>query len=69
MLSPPHCFRWCAINHTEKVGTEYEVANGENVYNIAERQCIMHMAEPGKAIEDLEIAFQVDEDVRRIYWQ
>ena len=62
---PPHYLRWCAISHTEKVGTEYEVANGENVYNIGERRCIMRMAETGKATEELEIAFQVVEDVHK----
>ena len=62
---PPHYLRWCEISHTEKVGTEYEVANGENVYNIGERRCIMRMAETGKATEELEIAFQVVEDVHK----
>ena len=54
-----------AINHIEKVGTEYEVANGENVYDIGERRCIMRMAQTGKATEELEIAFQVVEDVHK----
>ena len=62
---PPHYLRWCEISHTEKVGTEYEVANGENVYNIGERRCIMRMSETGKATEELEIAFQVVEDVHK----
>ena len=62
---PPHYLRWCAISHTEKVGTEYEGANGENVYNIGERRCIMRMAETGRATEELEIAFQVVEDVHK----
>ena len=65
IVIPPHFLRWCAINHTEKVGTEYEVANGENVYNIGERRCIMRMTEIEKAIEEPEIASQVMEDVHK----
>ena len=65
MLSPPHDLRWCAVNHTEKVGTEYEVANGENVHYIGERRCRMRMAEAGEKTEELEIAFQVVEDVHK----
>lgn len=53
------------MSHTEKVGTEYEVANGKNVYNIGQRRCIMRMAETGKATEELEIAFQVVKDVHK----
>ena len=41
------------------------MANGENVYNIRERQCIMCIAECGKATAELEIAFQVVEDVHK----
>ena len=65
MLFPPHYLRWCATNHTEKAGTEYEVATGENVYNIGERRCRMRMTETGKQTEELEIAFQFVEDVHK----
>ena len=32
--NPPHYLGWFEIIHIEKVGTAYEVASGENVYNI-----------------------------------
>ena len=41
------------------------MANGENVYNIGERRCIMRMAETGKQTEELEIASEVVDDVHK----
>ena len=55
IVIPPHYLRWCAINNTEKVDTEYDVANGEHV----------QMAETGKQTEELEIVFHVVEDVHK----
>ena len=53
------------MKRTEKVGTEYEVANDENVYNIGERRCILQMTDIGKAIEELESAFLFVEKVHK----
>ena len=62
---PPECLPWLEMFHTNKVGTEYEVANGEIVHNLGERRCIMKMSERAKEVEELEIAFQVVEDVHK----
>jgi hypothetical protein len=55
---PPKFCSWSTIFHTEKVGTEYEVANGQVVHNLGERRCIMKVSEK---IAELNIAFQVVE--------
>ena len=60
---PPHMLAWLETLHTEKVGTEYEVANGEVVHNLGERRCMMRITEKSK--DDLAIAFQVVEDVHK----
>ena len=52
---PPKFSSWSRLFHTDKVGTEYEVANGQLVHNLGERQCIMMVSEK---IADLKIAFQ-----------
>ena len=60
---PPHMLAWLETLHTEEVGTEYKVANGEVVHNLGERRCMMRIAEKSK--NELEIAFQVVEDVHK----
>ena len=55
---PPKFCSWSTIFHTDKVGTEYEVANGQVVHNLGERRCIMKVSEK---IAELNIAFQVVE--------
>ena len=60
---PPECLTWLQLIHTEKVGTEYEVANGEIVHNLGERRCMMRISE--KMTDELEISFQVVEDVHK----
>ena len=52
---PPQCCNWSSIFHTDKVGTEYEVANGEVVHNLGERRCTIKTG----SIGELNIAFQV----------
>ena len=56
-----HMLAYLEALHTEKVETEYEVANGEVVHNPRERRCMMGI--PEKSKDELEIAFQVVEDV------
>ena len=58
---PPCMLSWLEILYAEKVGTEYEVANGEVVHNLGERRRMMRITE--KSQDELEIAFQVVEDV------
>ena len=60
---PPNCLSWAQLIHTDKVGLEYEVANGEVVHNLGERRCMMRISEKDK--EELEISFQVVEDVHK----
>ena len=60
---PPEMLQWLALEQTAKVGAEYELANGEVVHNLGERRCIMKISE--KATEELEMAFQVVEDVHK----
>ena len=55
---PPRYCSWSTIFHTEKVGTEYEVANGQVVHNLGERRCIMKVSEK---IAELNISLQVVE--------
>ena len=55
---PPKFCSWSTIFHTEKVGTEYEVANGDVVHNMGERRCVMKVSEKSG---ELNIAFQVVE--------
>jgi len=55
---PPRFCSWSTIFHTEKVGTEYEVANGEIVHNLGERRCTILV---GENTGELNIAFQVVE--------
>jgi len=59
---PPSCLSWAEMRHTNKVGTEYEVANGEIVHNLGARRCIMRM---GEKQPELDIEFQVVEDVHK----
>ena len=53
---PPKFCSWSTIFHTDRVGTEYEVANGQVVHNLGERRCIMKVSEK---VAELNIAFQV----------
>ena len=53
---PPGYCSWSTIFHTEKVGTEYEVANGCVVHKVGERRCTMKVDEK---IGELSIVFQV----------
>ena len=55
---PPKFCAWSSIFHTEKVGTEYEVANGQVVQNLGERRCTIKV---GDRVGELNIAFQVVE--------
>ena len=55
---PPRFCAWSTIFHTEKVGTEYEVANGQVVHNLGERRCTIKVNEK---MGELNIAFQVVE--------
>ena len=55
---PPRFCAWSSIFHTEKVGTEYEVANGQVVQNLGERTCTIKV---GDRIGELNIACQVVE--------
>ena len=60
---PPEMLQWLTLEQSANVGAEYEVANGEVVHNLGERRCIMKVSE--KATEELEMAFQVVEDVHK----
>ena len=60
---PPSMLKWAQLLHSSKVGTEYEVANGEVVHNLGEKRCLMRLGESDK--QELEIAFQVVEDVHK----
>jgi hypothetical protein len=60
---PPRMLSWVPLEHTEKTGSEYEVANGASVYNLGERRCIMRLEE--KSPNELEISFQVVQDVQK----
>ena len=60
---PQTMLKWVQLMHSDKVGTEYEVANGEIVYNLGEKRCLMRLAETDR--DELEIAFQVVEDVHK----
>ena len=51
---PPKFCSWSTICHTDKVGTEYDVANRQVVHNLGERRCIMKASEK---IAELNIAF------------
>ena len=62
---PPTMLKWLQLMHSEKVGTEYEVANGEVVLNLGEKRCLMRLHEQDTAADELEIAFQVVEDVHK----
>ena len=55
---PPRFCSWSTIFHTEKVGTEYKVANGEVVHNLGERRCTILV---DNDVGELTIAFQVVE--------
>ena len=55
---PPQFCSWPTSLHTDKVGTEYEVANGQVVYNLGERRCTIKASE---LVGELNIAFQVVE--------
>ena len=55
---PPNFCSWSMIFHTDKVGTEYEVANGQVVHNLRERRCVMKVSDK---VAELNIAFQVVE--------
>jgi hypothetical protein len=50
---PPKFCSWSTIFHTDKVGTEYEVASGQVVHNLGERRCIMKVSE--KIAEVIEV--------------
>ena len=54
---PPQFCNWSTIFHTDKVGTEYEIANGQVVHNLGERRCTIKSG----GIGELNIAFQVVE--------
>ena len=43
---PAHLLQWCAMLHTAKVGTEYEVANGDVVHNFenARTSCALEIS-------------------------
>ena len=61
---PPSMLKWVQLLHTAKVGTEYEVANGEVVHNLGEKRCLMRLSESDR--DELEIpSFQVVEDVHK----
>ena len=55
--------RWIDISHSDKVGSEYEVAKGETVYNMGERRCIMKIQATSQ--EELQISFQVVQGVQK----
>ena len=55
---PPKFCAWSTIFHTDKVGTEYEVANGQVVHNLGERRCTIKVSDK---VGELNIAFQVVE--------
>ena len=60
---PPHILRWVDFAHTGKVGTEYEVANGEVVRNLGEKRCLMRIGK--KSDDELDLVFQVVEHVHK----
>ena len=39
---PANMLAWIELMHSPKVGTEYEVANGEVVHNLGEKKCKDH---------------------------
>ena len=55
---PPKFCAWSTIFHTDKVGTEYEVANGQVVHNLGERRGTIRVSDK---VGELSIAFQVVE--------
>ena len=59
----PHMLRQVDLVHTVKVGTEYEVANGEVVHNLGEKRCLMRTGETSK--DELDLVFQVVEHVHK----
>ena len=59
---PPGCCTWAALHHTNKVGNEYEVANGAVVHNLGERRFIMRL---GQKTNELELCCQVVESVQK----
>ena len=59
---PPGCCEWAFLHHSPKVGNEYEVANGEVVYNIGERRFIMKLSARSS---ELELNAQVVEGVHK----
>ena len=44
---PPGVCSLAPLHHTEKVGTEYEVANSAIITNLGERRCLMRTSEKG----------------------
>ena len=47
---PPGVCALATLFHTEKVGTEYEVANGGIISNLGERRCLMRLSENGSVL-------------------
>ena len=47
---PPSVCSLAPLHHTEKVGTEYEVANAAVLENLGERRCQMKTSENGKVL-------------------
>ena len=58
--------KWCALTHTPKIGTEYEVANGEVVHNLESEG-------PSRASRrrprSICFAFHVVEDFHKLLWE
>ena len=48
---PPGVCSLAVLHHTEKVGTEYEVANGGIIENLGERRCLMRLSEKGNVLD------------------
>ena len=56
---PPSFARNCPLLHSPKVGIEYEVANGESVFNLGEKRCTMRTSKD--ATTNFLMSFQVVE--------
>ena len=55
---PPTVCRAAKLVKGDKFGIEYEIANGETIENLGERQCLMRTAE-GDSDASMEMRFQV----------
>ena len=56
---PPSMCANAPLHRTEKVGTEYEVADGGVVENFGEKRCLMKISPNASSAEAMNMVFQV----------